>query len=506
MVDQAVGARVPLHTKFAFGIGSAAETIALISVSSFAMLYYNQVLGLRPDLAALALSLSLVVDGIADPVIGSLSDRTRSRLGRRHGYMFAAPLFIGAGLYAVFNPAPGLSEFGLFAWFTASVALMRVSMSLFHTPHLALGGELSTDYAERSRVMSWNNFFTWAGGALTSFFALRFVFRSTPEYPRGLLNPEPYQPFSLGLVLIAVSILFASAWFTRDQIPRLPKPPADLPKFSPFEFLKDVTKALSNRNYMNLLIGYFFLSLMYGVRTGLNLYVNTYFWELQSEEIALFVIGSFTGFMTGFLFATHLHRRFDKRITVIATTLAFAIVPAIPLTLGQFGVLTAQTPGLIAILIAFSAISSASLSIASITVLSGLADIADQNELRYGLRQEGVLYSTRALAAKIDQAIGTALSGVALSLINFPEKAQPGQVPHDVIWNLALVDGALATIPGIIATVFYARYDITQKAWQETRDALAARRSAAAAPDPVPEPRTAGAWDAGPLQTPKPLR
>jgi glycoside/pentoside/hexuronide:cation symporter, GPH family len=108
--------------------------------------------------------------------------------------------------------------------------------------------------------------------------------------------------------------------------------------------------------------------------------------------------------------------------------------------------------------------------------MSALADIADENELLYGLRQEGVLYSTRALAAKVDQALGAALAGFALTAINFPKKAQPGQVDYDAVWNLAMVDGVLAAIPGLIAAVCYARYAITREKHDATRLALAAKR------------------------------
>ena len=92
-----------LRTKLAFGIGSAAETIALFSLGSYALLYYNQVLGLPGWLGGLAISLSFVVDGFADPVIGSISDRTRSRFGRRHPFMYAAPIPIALFFLAIFK-------------------------------------------------------------------------------------------------------------------------------------------------------------------------------------------------------------------------------------------------------------------------------------------------------------------------------------------------------------------------------------------------------------------
>ena len=482
------GDRLPLGTKFFFGIGSAAESIALFAVSSYAMLFYNQVLGLPAHLAGLAVSASLFLDGFTDPIIGSLSDRTRSRLGRRHGYMFAAPIPIGLFLVAVFNPPAGASHLVLFLWFAGSVTLLRIAMSFFHTPHLALGGELSRDYIERSKVLSWNNFFAWAGAAGMSFFALSVVFKATPQYPRGLLNPEPYGPFAIGCAIAAIAILFASAWFTRDQIARLPKPAENLPRFSPFEFLKDLKIAVSNMNYLWLLIAYFFLSMMIGLRGGLSLYVNTFFWQLTSEQLRWFVIGSFGGYATGFIFSARMHGRFDKRVTMIVWSLIYAIGPAVPIVLGLTGVLHNATPGLLPILIAFSVTGAAGASVLGITVMSALADIADENELKHGVRQEGVLYSTRALAAKVDQAIGAALAGLVLSVIHFPQRATPGEVPNEAIWNLALADGVLAGVPGVIAAGFYARYSINKAKYERTKAALAERRAVTGAPAPVEEP------------------
>jgi Na+/melibiose symporter-like transporter len=125
----------------------------------------------------------------------------------------------------------------------------------------------------------------------------------------------------------------------------------------------------------------------------------------------------------------------------------------------------------------------------NISVMSQLADIADENELRFGYRQEGVLYSTRSFFAKLDTAIGHLFAGIALDLVAFPERATPGQVPEETLRALAFVDGPVAAIPGLIALLFYARYRITRASYEATRtrllDARAARggRMAAAPSD-----------------------
>jgi GPH family glycoside/pentoside/hexuronide:cation symporter len=484
--------RLTLKTKLAFGIGSAAEIIALYSVSSFALLFYNQILGVKAHWVGLAISVSLVLDGLTEPLVGSWSDRTRSKWGRRHPWMFAAPIPIALSLFAIFNPPAGLEPMQLAIWCGVSVSLLRQVMTFFHTPHLALGAELSPNYIERSKVMAYNSFFTWAGGASMTWIALSYFFPSTPEYPRGLLNPEPWTNFALTMSVTIVVVLFASAWFTRDRIPFMPPLSADTKPFSMAEFFGDIARAMRNVNYVWLLIGYFFLSMMIGLKEGLRLYTGTFYWGFNSEDLRWYVIGSFVGYAAAFAFAARMHGRFDKKATLIWGAVAYAVTTATPLVLGLLGVLNQDTPNLLIILIAWSALSYGSLSVLQIGAMSALADVADENELRFGVRQEGILYSTRALAAKIDQAIGSALAGYVLLLIAFPEKAAPGKVAAGVLHNLALWDGVMAAIPGLIAAACYGRYRITRASYETTRAALVEKRARAAAATRADEAPAAG--------------
>ncbi|MGA0605871.1 MFS transporter [Phenylobacterium sp. VNQ135] len=476
--------RLPMKTKLAFGLGGGAEMVALYSISSFALLFYSQVKGVPAHLVGLAISVSLVLDAISDPIVGSISDRTKSKWGRRHPYLFASVIPTGLTLWAIFSPPAGLGQTGLLIWLAAAVVLMRQSMTFFYVPHLALGGELSPHYTERSKVMAYYSFFNWAGGSLTLIAATLFFFPATPDYPRGLLNPEPWPRYALAIGAITVTALFASAWLTRDRIPYLPKPDPDQPRLTVGGFFGDFGKALTNINYVWLLVAYFFVALMIGMREGMRLYVYTYYWDLSSKQLSLFVIGSFVGYLTAFLFAARLHGRFDKKKTMMLAALVYAIVPSIPLVLGMAGLISPDTPGLLPLLIAFAAVQYGSISVLQISAMSALADIADQNELKYGLRQEGILYSTRNLAGKIDMAVGTAVAGAVITLIGFPKGARSiADVPPDVLFNLALWDSVLAAAPGLVAAVFYSLYRIDRKSHAETRAALEARRKAQAPPD-----------------------
>jgi Na+/melibiose symporter-like transporter len=93
-------------TRLWYASGQLAEGIKNESFATFLLFYYNQVLGLSGSLAGLAILIALVFDALTDPLVGVVSDRTRSRLGRRHPYLFAGALPLGISFIAVFTP-PG---------------------------------------------------------------------------------------------------------------------------------------------------------------------------------------------------------------------------------------------------------------------------------------------------------------------------------------------------------------------------------------------------------------
>ena len=484
-------ARPTVATKVAFGLGSTAEAIILASVGGYAMFFYNQVLGVPATLSGLAMTVSVFFDGLVDPFIGSLSDRTRSRLGRRHPFMIAAPIPTVLCLWAIFHPPAGWPALWLFAWFMGFIVALKTVMSFFHVPHLALGGELSTDYAERTRVMSYSNFMGAVGTTATSFVALSLFFHATPAYPRGLLNPAGYGAFALTAALACSALYAICVSLTARRIPFLQQPAPDAAQFRPSDFVRDVRSAFSNRNYVYLLVAVFFLALMVGLRAAMDLYVNTFFWGLRSEQIRWFAFSTLAGFLVSFLASARLHERFDKRRAMVASAVLLGIVPALPVLLRAAGWFPGPgDPLLVALLMLFGASQAGIGSVLSISVLSALGDIADENELRYGLRQEGVLFSTRAVFAKIDSAIGTFLAGVTIDVAGLPQRAVPGHVPGDVIWRLALINGPGAIVPGLLAALFYARYRIDRASHQRTRLLLLAQRSRGMAPTASPPPMT----------------
>ena len=100
-------------TRWAYGIGSVAES-AKAGAFGFVPFFYSSVLGLSPVLYGLAAMIAQISDAISDPVVGTLSDNTRSRYGRRHPWMAASAIPIAVFLLLLFAPPDALSPFGLF--------------------------------------------------------------------------------------------------------------------------------------------------------------------------------------------------------------------------------------------------------------------------------------------------------------------------------------------------------------------------------------------------------
>ncbi len=138
--------------KFLNGFSQAVEYVKFISYELFVLFFYSQVLGLPGTLTGLAILLSMIVDAITDPVVGSWSDSIRSRLGRRHMPMLAAVLPVGFFFYLLFAPPAGLGQWGLFAWLTGISICLRTAFTFFAAPASAMAAEISPYPADRAEM------------------------------------------------------------------------------------------------------------------------------------------------------------------------------------------------------------------------------------------------------------------------------------------------------------------------------------------------------------------
>lgn len=465
---------LPLRTKLAFGVGASAEAAVGIGFSAFNMLFYNNVLGLPAKWVGLAVGLALLFDAISDPLIGSLSDRVRSKWGRRHPFLFASALPLGASFVAIYAPPEGLGHRDLFLWLFGWTVAMRQSLTLYFVPHLALGAELSTDYIERSRVMSHNALFGVFGGAGIYLAAWQW-FGSQPGGAREAAN---FLPMAIAGGTFASTIILVSAWFTRDRIPYMAEPTVR-PTFGIAQFFRELRECLANRNYRVLLIGLVFLSAAVGIREAVNAYMGIFFWEFPEADISYFGMASPPAYLLAFALVARLHRVIDKRGALILGIVILCAAAIVPVGLRLWGTFPENGDPWVWRLIMLSVlVFYLGAAVLSITVMSALADVADDHEWHTGHRQEGVLYAARTFFGKATQGLGYGISGFALDAIGFVPDSVPGQIDPDVIYRMGLLDGPIAVTPAIIALFFYGAYRIDRKHLRTVQADLARRLDA----------------------------
>jgi Na+/melibiose symporter-like transporter len=380
---------------------------------------------------------------------------------------------------ALFLPPASLEGAALFAWLAVFAVLLRFTMTFFQVPHLALGGELSSDYIERSSVMSYNNLFSYMTGGTFWLVSYALIFPATADYARGVLNPAGWPVFGIVGASSILLNLFASAHFTRKVIPRLPKAPPDLPAFRLRGVFQEMRLALRNSSYRALVLGLVFLSGTLGVHQTLNLHMQTYFWGLTSEQLTLFVVGGPIGFLGAFLLTAQLNLRLDKRPTIVLSALGTVIFGALPISLRLLGWFPGNDhPALIWLLVANAAFPIFFGAMLSITVMSCLADLVDEHELLTGRRQEGLFFSARTFFGKATSSIGHLLAGIGLDVIGFPENAVPGEVSSDVLFRLGIFYAPVAAIPGLISVYCYGLYRMDRRRHEEIVAELQERRRA----------------------------
>jgi Na+/melibiose symporter-like transporter len=470
-------------TKLSYGVGQVAEGLKNMSIATFVLFYYNQVLGLPGTLAGVALGIALVFDALTDPIAGSVSDNLTSRLGRRHPFMYASALPLAIAFFLLFfPPATMLGQWGLFAWLTVTVVLTRAAMTLYHVPHIALGAELSDDYEERTTVVSFRTFFSMLGGLLAYLLGLGWFFADSRG---GQVEVANYAPFALVVaILMAVTILW-SAWGTRHRIPYL-RTPEPTPQLAFGQVLvrvfRDLRRALENRSFRWLFGGVLILFVMIGVDSALSLYMFNYFWELPSSQTLWLFLAIPLGALIGAPFTRYLHKFINKHTTVLLGTSWFAFFELAPVLLRLAGWFPENgTPAVFAILLAVRLLMGVGAIQSTVSFNSMMADIADQHELETHRRQEGIFFGAISFSAKGTSGLGNLVAGIGLDVIAWPRGAgvrAAADVPPETIVHLGILYGPLMAAFAVVAVWCLSHYTLTRERHAEIQAELAERRRA----------------------------
>ena len=469
-----------LSTKLSYGFGQLSDGVKQSSFSTFLFFYYNQVLGLSPSLAGVAALLALVVDAVTDPMVGQMSDNFHSRWGRRHPFMLVGAIPFGITIALLFAPPADLSQTGLFAWMLGGAILVRLSLTLFFVPHLSLGAELVRDYHQRTSLIGYRVFFTYAGILVTSIAGFALFFPPTEEFSNGMLNAASYPYFGIFCGVLGTVAMLVTVIGTRKSIPGLRAPNVAGNAGNPLLAFMDVFASLRQQSFRVLFIAVLVFNTLAGMSQTLLIYVATFVFDFQPQHLAGLASSVLVGIAFASVTAQALSRRLDKKNALGLCVTLGGIFAFTPQVLYFTGALEAMDIGSrFATIFVLNGVSQIFFIAYIILLDSMLSDIIDENEAATGQRTEGLFFAARSFATKASYGLGSFFAGIGLDIIKFPTGATPETASPEAISSLAFLSGPLLFILFTATVLVSSRYPLNAAKHREIMKAIQARKSAA---------------------------
>jgi len=470
--------KLTFFTKTAYGVGQMSQGVKDTAFQSFVVFYFSQVLGMPAIMAGFAALIALVVDAVTDPLMGDISDNWHSKWGRRHPFMIAAVIPFPLSLYMLFSPPVGLDPQGLFLWLLGWSIVVRVLLTMFNVPHNALGAELSQDYQERTKIVSYRTFLGFVGGITLSVVALNSFFKASEAYPNGMLNVEGYSSLGALAGIIAFVAMILCILGTKHTIPYLPKAPENQKKVDLSRSFKAFAAALKLRPFRIIFTAQVMTMIAGGAGATFMLYIGSYFFELSTAEISLLTLTIVVGLIPASIIAPLLSKRIDKMPSLVTCLLVATAFSFSPIYFRLFGVMPENGSALIMpILFATYVVGYSFFIAAGIVVGSMLADIADLHASNTGKRQEGLFFAANSFAQKATFGLGTLFAGIGLDLIAFPKQVDVSMVSEETIFNLGLIAGPLPFAIYLLAAYIFSKYDLNKIRHAEISAQLTAQKS-----------------------------
>jgi Na+/melibiose symporter-like transporter len=460
-----------LRTKIFYGLGSVAYGVKDNGFQTILLLFYNQVMHLPGQLVGLAIAIAFFFDAFIDPLIGQFSDNLRSRWGRRHPLMYASALPVSLTYLLLWNP-PHWSPTALFFYLLVVAVIVRTFISFYEVPSSALVPEFSDDYDQRTSFVNFRVFCAWYGGM--TMFALAYIVFLTPDatHKIGQLNETGYRHYGLTAAIVMSVAILVSAAGTHRFIPHFRKPP--IRRLSIGVYFREILATFGNRPFLVLIVAAVFANLATGLVFALDIYLKTYFWQLSNLQIFVLALSTFIAVFLAFLIAVPISRRFGKRDgTILFFSIGLAIL-ALPVVLRLVGLFPPNgAPSLVPLLFAFGVVAGALTIGASVLMVSMIADVVEDNELKTGRRSEGLFFAGSSLIQKAVTGLGLLASGIVLWIAGFPTHAVPGQVDPQIVRHFVLIYLPAVVLLYSIALAIISRFPITRETHHENVRRLA---------------------------------
>ena len=461
--EKSVGEKVPFLRKLSYGLGGYTENGMQNAVTNMTYPFFNVGLGVAPSLLGIAVMIFRLWDAITDPLMGWISDKTNSRLGRRRPYIFTGAI-CGGLLFALMWWVPqGMSASFYFGWYLVIALLFFSAFTVYSVPFIALGYELSTDYHDRTRVMSYRMFFQAIAGVCIHWL-LWFTQRDIFD---GTVDGMKWVGLGMGSLLIVLGVIPAifvkERKLTREELAankeKLPlKSVVSVLKVKPFRYVLGAMVFAITGMFLVIIFGY---------------YINVYYLFGGDEKAASTVLGgSGTVYHLTCMASLPLIAWVSSKIGKKRALLCFTFLGILGSAIKPL-VFVPGNPWLQIVSVIFLAPGLS----AVFTLLSSItADVTDWDELENGTRREGAFGAFYGWTMKLGFALCFYIASKILEWTGF-ERSLGGNQSQDTL-DLMLTLYTIVPVIGLVGTLLIIwRFPVSEKTARDVRAQLEARRS-----------------------------
>lgn len=441
--------KLPLRLKLLYSTGDLTTSIPLAILMFFQLYFMTDVAGLRPDYAGWAVGIGKLWDAVNDPLIGLISDRIRTRWGRRRGLLLfgAAPLGL---TFMLMWLVPPLEPLTLMVYYAFTFILFDTTFTIIHVSFNALTPELTDDYDERSSLNGYRTSFSITGtlGAIILATVLGW-FIADKRLTFAILG------IGLGLFCIVPPLIVFKV--TKE------KPVEELPK--PMPVWKALTTTLRNRPFW-LIMGLYLLSwTTVSILSAALIYFANYYLKApeQSNYFVLAAEGAAIAFVP---LVVYLSRKLDKRRSFIVGSITWAVVLIVLSSIRSDQIILAYI---------LAGLSGLGIATAYVVPWAMVPDIIEFDQAETGERREGSYYAFFSFFQKLATGIAIWAMGQALAATGYITPLQGADLPVQPDRAVDTIRLFMGPIPAVLLTmsiIFAWRVKITRESHHQMAEQL----------------------------------